>query len=162
MEENKKCPACAEQIKSGAKKCRYCWENFEAKKIEKKKSKNNIIIVTICLVILVFLVSQYDYEGSDTITQQSITQQCNDFYNAPNICKNISPHNGSYPPINDFIQSNLKNPSSFEHITTDISDKWNKLKFRVYYYWENSFWAKTKEVQYLYVDKETLKIEIIK
>jgi hypothetical protein len=36
------------------------------------------------------------------------------------------------------------------------------LKFRVYYYWENSFWAKTKEVQYLYVDKETLKIEIIK
>lgn len=173
MEEGmKKCPACAEYIKEEAKKCRYCGEDFERTKAnemekaseESKKNKGNLI-KWVFVILFFFMVWHCAMQppSKGTVTSKSIQSQCNGWYNAPKVCSWISSWDWSHPKINKYIQDSLKNPSSFEHIETiiwDSSKDSDRVSFKVSYYWNNSYWAKTKENMVLYMNKESLSISL--
>jgi len=74
------------------------------------------------------------------------------------ICSSISEWDGAYRPLVEAVQETLKDPSSFEHISTSYNVKDDYVVFFMRYSATNSFWARIAGSKSVKIDKKTFTI----
>ncbi|CAD6366722.1 hypothetical protein SHEWT2_01203 [Shewanella hafniensis] len=111
----------------------------------------NIIVV---VVVLSFAYWMFSPSKDTSKTAPSSHQQT--------VNRQFSGWDGSHNGLVKFVKANLKDPSSFEHVKTQYTDKYNYLIVTMQYRGKNSFGAIVTEEVVAKTDMNGKVLEIIK
>ena len=147
--ETKKCKFCQSDIAKKATICPQCkkdqrwWFN-----------RHPIFTVLLCLFIVWIVVSSRN--PSPTVNSECIAKIWNQ-----QICNDMSEWDWSYKPLVEYVKNNMKDSSSFQHISTTFSNTDKAVIFLMKYSWKNSFNATTTETIKMKIDTTTWDRKIV-